>query len=160
MAEPVADHDARERHFAEELGLLLEEHGGMRMVGRVLGRLLLCEPAHQTAAELADYLQASRGALSTTTRALITAGFIEKVTFPGQRATYFRIKQGAWTGTIQAQWVQIRLMRELADRAQALAEGHDASVHARVLDFRDFFQFWEQQLPVLLERWLAERGGR
>ena len=151
--------EIRERHFAEELALLLEEQGGQRMVGRVLGRLLFCDPPHQTAAQISDYLMVSRGSISTATRSMLTAGLIERHSFPGDRATYFRIKEGAWTRSIEAQSIQLRMMRELAERAKRLAEHHDDAVQRRVGEFHDFFAFWERELPRLLERWHEQRGS-
>ena len=44
------------------------------MAGRMWGWLLICEPPEQTAAEIAEALQASRGAISGTARILTTAG--------------------------------------------------------------------------------------
>ena len=38
------DQQRRERHFVEEMGLLFETMGGQRMMGRVVGHLLICEP--------------------------------------------------------------------------------------------------------------------
>lgn len=49
------------------------------MVGRALGWLLVCEPPEQSAAELAETLQASKGSISTATRVLLRLGFIERV---------------------------------------------------------------------------------
>ena len=150
----MTEQRGRERHFAEELGLLFEEHGGQRMMGRILGRLLFCQPAHQSSAELADYLMVSRGSVSTATRYLVNSGFIERVSLPGQRATYFKIKRGAWTKTFAAQLLQIRLMRELAERAVEMSEPcEDDSVRARVEEFHDFFRFWEEQMPRLMMLW-------
>ena len=70
----------RVERFVEELGVLLElEAGAPRMVGRVLGWLLVCEPPEQSAAELAERLQASRGSISAATRLLLRMGMIERV---------------------------------------------------------------------------------
>jgi DNA-binding transcriptional regulator GbsR (MarR family) len=154
----VTETEGRERHFAEELGLLFEEHGGQRMMGRILGRLLFCQPSHQSSAEIASYLMVSRGSVSTSTRYLVNSGFIERVSFPGDRSTYFRIKKGAWTKSFEAQTLQIRLMRELAQRALDMTDRETGdSVHSRVQEFYDFFRFWEDQMPKLLALWHQER---
>ena len=44
------------RHYLEQWGLLFESLGSTRMMGRVLGWLLVCEPPEQTAREIADAL--------------------------------------------------------------------------------------------------------
>lgn len=38
----------QEKHFIEDVGLLLEESGLPRMAGRILGLLLICNPPHQS----------------------------------------------------------------------------------------------------------------
>jgi DNA-binding transcriptional regulator GbsR (MarR family) len=100
----------------------------------------------------------SRGSVSTSTRYLVNSGFIERVSFPGDRSTYFRIKKGAWTKSFEAQTLQIRLMRELAQRALDMTDREAGdSVHSRVQEFYDFFRFWEDQMPKLLALWHQER---
>jgi DNA-binding transcriptional regulator GbsR (MarR family) len=83
--------------FVEELGILLElEAGTARMVGRTLGWLLVCEPPEQSAAELAEMLQASKGSISTATRVLLRMGLVERVRFRGERFDRFRVQPEAW----------------------------------------------------------------
>jgi DNA-binding transcriptional regulator GbsR (MarR family) len=63
--------------FIEELGMQFElEAAAPRMLGRVLGWLLVCDPPEQSAAELAERLQASKGSISTATRLLLRMGMI------------------------------------------------------------------------------------
>ena len=62
-----------ESHFVEEMGQFLAGLGMTPMAGRMWGWLLICDPPEQTAAEIADALQASRGAISGTARILATS---------------------------------------------------------------------------------------
>ncbi|MDQ6608042.1 MAG: MarR family transcriptional regulator, partial [Actinomycetota bacterium] len=72
--------------FIEALAVQLElDASTPRMVGRALGWLLVCDPPAQSAAELAESLQASKGSISTSTRALLRMGFIERVRLRGER---------------------------------------------------------------------------
>src|ERR687890_848783 len=57
-----------ESAFVEEMGQFLASIGMTPMAGRMWGWLLICEPEEQTAGEIADALQASRGAISGTAR--------------------------------------------------------------------------------------------
>ena len=52
------------------MGQFLGSYGMTPMAGRMWGWLLICEPPEQTAAEIAEALQASRGAISGTARIL------------------------------------------------------------------------------------------
>ncbi|HEX7974611.1 MAG TPA: MarR family transcriptional regulator, partial [Anaerolineales bacterium] len=78
------------QHFVEEVALVFEEIGIARMAGRILGWLLISNPPHQSADELAEALQASKGSISTMTRLLIQADLIERIGLPGERRDYFR----------------------------------------------------------------------
>src|ERR687888_775303 len=83
--------------FVEELGVYFElEAGTPRMIGRTLGWLLVCDPPEQSAADLAELLQASKGSISTATRVLLRMGFIERVRFRGERFDRFRARPEAW----------------------------------------------------------------
>ena len=66
------------------------------MTGRVLLWLLVCEPAEQTAAQLAEALQASTGTISTGTRMLERMRLAERSHVRGERADRPRIRPGAW----------------------------------------------------------------
>ena len=55
---------AEELAFVEDVAVFLESFGLLRMAGRILAWLLICEPPEQSAADLARVLQASKGAIS------------------------------------------------------------------------------------------------
>src|SRR5438876_5977147 len=89
--------EPRIERFVEELGMRFElEAGAPRMVGRVFGWLLVCEPPEQSAAELAERLQASKGSISTATRVLLRMGLIERVRLRGERFDRFTVRPEAW----------------------------------------------------------------
>ena len=83
-------HDAEER-FVEEMGQFLGRLGMTPMAGRMWGWLLICDPPEQTAAEIAEALHASRGAISGTARILASAGLIRRTTRRGDRREYFSV---------------------------------------------------------------------
>ena len=78
-----------ESQFGEEMGQFLSTLGMTPMAGRMWGWLLICDPAEQTAADIADALHASRGAISGTARLLATSGLIRRTTRRGDRREYF-----------------------------------------------------------------------
>ena len=85
----------RQAAFVEEMGQYLSSVGMTPMAGRMLAWLLICDPAEQTAAELAEMLRASRGAISGAARALETAGFVRRSRRRGDRREYFSVPPGA-----------------------------------------------------------------
>src|SRR5258706_2492014 len=74
-----------ESEFVEEMGQFLASLGMTPMAGRMWGWLLICEPAEQTAAEIAQALHASRGAISGTARLLAASGLVRRATRAADR---------------------------------------------------------------------------
>lgn len=144
------------RHFVEEVGLWFELSGMPRMAGRILGWLLIADPPHQSLAQLADGLQASKGSISTMTRLLIQGGIVERISLPGERRDYYCIKLGAWSELIKQRSAQIRALRELAERGLELLDGDRAQRRQRLEELRDFHAFFERELPMLSDRWEKE----
>ncbi len=156
------DADARrleERHFVEDVGLYFEQMGYPRMAGRILGWLLICDPPIQSAGELADVLQASKGSLSTMTRLLIQVGLIERAGLPGQRRDYFRIRPGAWPQLIKVQMQSMTGLHQMVERGLTMLQDRDPALQQRLREAHDLYAFLERELPALLRRWEQERKG-
>jgi DNA-binding transcriptional regulator GbsR (MarR family) len=145
------------KHFVEEVGLLFELMGLPRMAGRIFGWLLISNPPHQSMDELVEVLQASKGSISTMTRLLIQVGLIERLSLPGQRRDYFRIKPDAWSQVIKQRLVQITAFREMAEKGLKLLEDEPLLLRQRLEEMRDIHAFFERELPAMNERWEAER---
>ena len=84
-----------EIQFVEEMGQFLGSIGMTPMAGRMWGFLLICEPPEQTAAQIAEALHASRGAISGTARLLAGPGLIRRM--PAEVAQTFVVD-----GTVRA----------------------------------------------------------
>src|SRR5262249_45226250 len=87
--------------------------------GRVLGWLLICDPAEQSAGDIAEAIGASRASLTTTMRVLITIGFVRRMTRPGSRTTYYRIDDDAWERVIRQRITALTSFSHLTDEAIA-----------------------------------------
>ena len=145
------------RQFIEDMGILFEEMGLPRMAGRIFGWLLMCEPPHQSAEELASVVEASKGSISSMTRLLIQSGLVERMGLPGKRGTYYRIKPGSWSELMRTQISYMSALRELAERGLGLIHGNDPKFSQRLQEMRDFYAFLEQEIPALLDRYDQER---
>jgi DNA-binding transcriptional regulator GbsR (MarR family) len=148
-----------QQHFIEEVGLSFEMVGLPRMAGRIFGWLLISNPPHQSPGELAEILQASKGSISTMTRLLVQIGLIERTSLPGQRRDYFRIKPNAWSKLIKQRMVQIAAFRQLAERGLEIMQGEDARSLQRLEEMRDIHAFFEQELPLIIDRWEQKRNN-
>ncbi|MGB0591198.1 MAG: GbsR/MarR family transcriptional regulator [Myxococcota bacterium] len=139
-------------HFVEESGVLFEEWGAPRMLGRIVGWLLCCDPAEQTAAQLCEVLRASKGSISTGTRSLLLMGVIEKLTRPGERAAYFRIGPGAWKNLMRRDAMRIKLMHEWSLRGLDMMASQSEAHRARLDELSGFLRFIDEEYPAFLER--------
>ena len=146
-----------EQNFTEEVGIFFEQTGMPRMAGRVLGWLMTSNPPHQTMGELTQALLASKGSISTMTRLLIRVGLIERLSLPGQRRDYFRIKDGAWSQTLKESLTQITAFRQLAEHGLELIKDKAHFNRQWLEEMRDMYAFFEREFPTLMERWEQER---
>lgn len=144
-------------HFVEEMALMLETEGLPRMYGRVFGYLLVCEPRHQSSAQLAEALHASRGAISTATRALVKASLIRPKRIKGSRATFFEIPDDAADQLLHSSIARIAIFRRVIDSGVELVESDPARDPGRINGMKRVYQFMGAEFPKLLERWEAQK---
>src|ERR1043165_5444530 len=72
-----------------------EEWGLSPITGRVLGWLMICEPAEQSAGQIADAIQASRASLTSNMRLLTTVGLVRRIPRARDRTAHYPIADGA-----------------------------------------------------------------
>lgn len=147
------------RHFIEEVGICFEEMSLPRMAGRIIGWLFISDPPYQSSGELAEALMASKGSISTMTRLLIQFNLIERLSLPGIRHDYFRIRPYGWHHLAKQRGDQIKTMRQLCEHALELLKGKAQGNRAWLEEMRDMYAFFEREFPTLLERWEQERKG-
>ena len=100
--------------FVERVGRWWEA-AGSRTAGRILGWLMICDPPYRSAAQLVTELGVSAGSVSTQIRPLDNVGFIDKVTFPGDRATYYQLKPDVWAEIMSRETEYVKTLRDIAE---------------------------------------------
>jgi DNA-binding transcriptional regulator GbsR (MarR family) len=148
----------QQARFVEAMGQLLAGQGLPRMAGRMWGWLLICEPAEQTAADLATALDASRGSISGTARILTTAGLIHRTTRRGDRREYFTVPPGATAAMVMGQIPRLRAFRQLTELGLELLRDRPAETRARIQEVYDLYSFFERIYPEMIERFHRERA--
>jgi DNA-binding transcriptional regulator GbsR (MarR family) len=149
---------AEERRFVEDLGMFFEGTGQTRMAGRIFAALLLADPPQMSSSDLADYLSASSGSISTMTRELIRLGLIDRTGVPGERKDYFQANVGALPQLLKDRLGVVRRMHELMERAEELVKGKHPDVRRRLEEIHAFYEFFEGELDAVLARWDERRG--
>lgn len=144
--------------FVEDFALVLERMGLVRMVGRTVGWLLICDPPEQTFNQVAEALQASKGSISSSLKTLTTMRWVDKVSKPGDRRDYYSIRPGILPELTRQQSGMYESLNEMTARGLALFQDPNGGEAARVRDMHDFFVWMGKEMPALLDRWEAEHG--
>ena len=148
-----------ESQFVEEMGQFLGSIGMTPMAGRMWGYLLICDPPDQTAADIAEALHASRGAISGTARLLAGPGLIRRSTRPGDRREYFSAPAEALDSMLASAGAIYRQMREIAERGLAATADRPLEARARLQEFHDVMTFVEQEVPRVVGEFLRDRAA-
>ncbi|MGD2060048.1 MAG: hypothetical protein PVF87_04220 [Acidimicrobiia bacterium] len=135
--------------YIERVGRWWESVSGSRNAGQILGWLMICDPAHQSSAQLMEALHISAGSISTQVRVLETIGLVERITFRGDRATYYQLRPNVWVEIMGGEEARIREMRELAAAAAAVRPVERPD---RVDDLARVADFFLEQWPALMQR--------
>jgi DNA-binding transcriptional regulator GbsR (MarR family) len=146
------------QHFIEDISLYFEQMGLPRMAGRVLGVLLVSDPPQQSLNDLCEVLQASKSALSTTTRLLTEMGLIERVPSSKPREVAFEFRPGGWVTFMRMRLRLMASLHEIAERGLELLKDEPPALRERLQEAHDMFSLIEDQLPALLQRIEQDRG--
>ena len=147
-----------ESRFVEEMGQFLGSLGMTPMAGRMWGYLLICDAPEQTAAEIADALQASRGAISGTARLLATSGLIRRIKKSGDRREYFSAPPEGLDLLLGSAAAIYRQMRAIAERGLDAIADRPPESKARLQEFHDVMAFVEREVPRVIAQYLRERA--
>jgi DNA-binding transcriptional regulator GbsR (MarR family) len=143
----------KEKQFIEEFALYFEQSGFPRMPGRVLGWLLISDPPHQSMNQLVEILHASKSSISISVRHLIEAGYIERVSFPGVRRDFYRMRSDYDIASIERFASRIAGFAKFAERWLSLL-GNPSDAHLQKLKMmRDINTFMDQELSKAAQHW-------
>jgi DNA-binding MarR family transcriptional regulator len=149
--------DDRQAAFVEEMGQYLGSLGMTPMSGRMLAWLLICDPAEQTAAQLAESLRASRGAISGAARSLETAGFIRRARRRGDRREHFSVPPGAIRALIAGAGQIYHRLEVITAHGIGVVADLPPPKRERIEEFHDFVAYVERVVPALLEQYVRDR---
>lgn len=148
----MPDQYYEEKHFIEDISLYFEQMGLPRMAGRVLGVLLISDPAEQSLNDLCEVLQSTKSSISTTTRLLTEMGLIERVPSPVPRRLYFRFKRGGWITFMRLRLRLMASLHQIAERGLELLQDREPTLRDRLQEAHDMFSLIEDRLPALLQQ--------
>jgi DNA-binding MarR family transcriptional regulator len=102
----------------------------------------------------------SAGAVSTNVRVLEGLGLVERVTFPRDRATYYRVAADAWDYLLDEKQRGLLGFRRIAEEGAAVLEGTSPERAARLEALIELLDFMDVEYPKLVERWHTRKEPR
>lgn len=137
----------QQHDFVERVARWWESISGSRSAGRIVGWLMICDPPHRSAPQLIDDLELSSGSVSTQTTVLEHVGFVERVTFPGDRASYYRLPDQVWVNLMRSEEQRMIELRQLASAARSVLPVERPD---RVEDLDRIAEFFLARWPALM----------
>ncbi len=139
--------------YIEEAGVALEGVGLPRMLGRIVGALLLAHPPEMSADQLAAALHASLGTISTSTRALQDMGVLERVRKPGDRKKYFRLRPGGWHEIVRKRAESFENAITVAEKGLRILGSENPEQGRGLREMLDFMRFVVKEQATALATW-------
>jgi DNA-binding MarR family transcriptional regulator len=156
-ADDVPHPDHRYDEFIEGFARLMESRGIPRAAGRIFSFLQVCDPPEQTAAQIAQALGISLGTVSSMTRLLMQARWVERISRRGERQARYHSSAEMMSLTVDGVMEPTRRARQLTARGLELMADRPAGDRARLAELNAVYAFFEESLPTLLEQWHQRR---
>ena len=145
------------KRFIEQAADLMDEDGLPHMAGRVVGALMVCRPSYMSHDELAEDLQASRGAISMATQLMLRMNIIERISLPGERKHYYQLRTSFLEDVLSVRAEHLLDHQRLFDAGVELLRGEPMEAKARLIRLQAFLDFLAEELAGLNERWQERR---
>ncbi len=153
---PTPEITDRQREFVERLGATMAMSGVPPMAARVLARMLASDSGVMTSAELADALEVSQPSISGAVRFLTQIGFVTRERVPRTRKDQYRIRDNVWETVLTMRNESLEAWKASL-RLGVEAFGPDSEPGQRLSEAVDFFDFVQQDVRELADRWKEHR---
>ncbi|MEU2393590.1 MarR family transcriptional regulator [Streptomyces sp. NPDC007369] len=156
-----AERDARDNEavsrFVERFAAQLADAGMQRMAARVFAQLLASDSGAMTSAELSEALQISPAAVSGAVSYLAQVNMVSREREPGSRRDRYVLHNELWYETFTRR-DQVLTLWEKTLREGAAGLGAETPAGARIAETAAFFEFLQQELLGMMDRWRAHRA--
>ncbi|MFP5501263.1 MAG: hypothetical protein ACLGIN_02160 [Candidatus Sericytochromatia bacterium] len=139
--------------YVDEFADAIAASGMPILGGRALGYLLVCDPACQTAAEVARALGESQRETARMLQSLEASGMLECVALPDQEAPCYSVRPA--DQMLKGPIKRARAMQAVGERGLDVAACDEA--RGRLSEMADFYGFMARDLDELVDRWRASR---
>lgn len=135
------------RAFVENTGFFGLENGIPRSVARVMGYMLICEPAQQSAPDICNELQMSAGAVSNALMLLQRVGLVKRASVPGKRKLYYEIDENGWYRAIEQRLKSIPKAITLAETGLQISP-----TNSRLQAMKRTYAAFDQELAAIIAK--------
>ncbi|MER5178855.1 MarR family transcriptional regulator [Streptomyces sp. NPDC002896] len=142
--------------FVERFASQLVEAGMPRMPARVFAALLSSDSGVLTSAELGELLRISPAAVSGAVRYLAQQHMVSREREPGSRRDRYRVHSNQWYEALTNRDSLIRRWED-ALREGVTSLGPDTAAGRRLAETLAFFDFLQNELTEMMERWRVHR---
>ncbi|GAB2524095.1 GbsR/MarR family transcriptional regulator [Nocardia heshunensis] len=150
---PLADElnfvDGIGRHFARQNGL-------PPMTGRVIGWLLICDPAQQSIAEMSEALRVSRSAVAAAVTQLEEWSWVQRTRTAGERVDRINLDPGIWLRLLDKS-EEYRMLAAIVQRGLDLLHDSPGPRRARLAEAAAFADFITERMPAIAAEWQVRR---
>ncbi|MFD7629034.1 GbsR/MarR family transcriptional regulator [Streptomyces sp. NPDC059851] len=143
--------------FVERFAAQLTDAGMQRMAARVFAQLLASDSGAMTSAELSEALQISPAAVSGAVSYLAQVNMVSREREPGSRRDRYVLHNELWYETFTRR-DQVLTLWEKTLREGVAGLGAETPAGARVAETAAFFEFLQQELLGMMDRWRAHRA--
>ncbi|MCA0456173.1 MAG: hypothetical protein LCI00_19500 [Chloroflexi bacterium] len=147
-----------QKTFIESIALYYENFGIPRIAGRMFG-LFLVTTTPLSAEQAAESLDASLSSISTNVRVLIANGWVEKVSFPGDRTTYYRFSRTAWQSVMEKRRQAISPLKQMAEHMH-VALPDDDPAREQLQEMTEWTAMLIQHYDSLITTWQAHLAAK
>jgi len=144
--------------FIENLAQYFESFGIPRIGGRILG-LLLVSSEPLSAEAISSILKVSRASVSTNVRFALQVGLVEKVSFPGDRITYYVFPETGLEKTLAVEIQGVSIMKRFIEQGLNALPPEDAA-HSRLEALDEWADFLLQVWQKALIEWQERHGSQ
>jgi len=105
-------------------------------------------------------LHMSAGTVSTNARVLEQIGFIERITFPKDRSTYYRMATDAWEFLLDEKRIGMVGLRKIVDEGHDVLADAPPEQHSRIAQLAELLDFMDVEMAALAKRWHTRKETR
>jgi len=140
--------------FIEKFGLFFEASFGYpKISGKIFAYLLISKKPYKSANQLIKTLKISKGSASNMLRLLLQPQIIEKISIPGRREYFYKIREGGWESLLIRKLETLPAIRVLLAEGKNLSKNKNSDISSCIEGMDKLYAFFEKEIPILIEKW-------